>query len=32
MQWHMDNFPALSGTITLGDRVWSMAADPEGRR
>lgn len=29
---HMDNFPALSGTVNIGDRVWSMAADPEGRR
>ena len=29
---HMDNFPALSGTVDIGDRVWSMAADPEGRR
>ena len=29
---HMDNFPALSGTVNIGDRVWSMAADPGGQR
>ena len=29
---HMDNFPALSGTVDIGDRVWSLAADPGGLR
>ena len=29
---HMDNFPALGATVDMGDRVWSMAADPGGRR
>jgi WD40 repeat protein len=31
-QHHYDNFPALETTIHLGDRIWSLAADPSGSR
>ena len=29
---YFDNFPAVAQTVNLGDRIWSVAADPIGKR